>query len=122
MKTMQMHAVRSNGTLISFKHEYTEPLHHTVSIDEQKTPACVAEAGDRIVIQRWEGAIQNDDGISSGGIFVNRSGTITEIFGDMALIEIDNYGQIISSAFYGVSGYPNHDMQPENGFCGYRPK
>lgn len=125
MKTVQRHAVRVNGELAGFKLAYTEPMHHTVTIDAEPMNACIAEIGDRVTMLRWEGAVQDDEGISTGGKFLSRSGTVIEVFAenlDMAVIDIDNYGTICTSIYYGIGGYPNYDMQPENGSCGYKPK
>lgn len=138
-----LYARRINGTIVDFT-ETPKPPFCGAASDSQPMMAAAIEDGDRITFQLWVGAVQDDDGISSGGWFETRHGVAVVTVGHYepddwqanpssptktsksytSVFAADENGRKFQTIgkFYGTSGYPYYNVQPECGSCGYDPK
>lgn len=64
------------------------------------------EVGDRVTCELWRGSVENDEGISSGGSAVTKSGSVESVSKYGMFVEFDDGDRQAMEKYNGCSGYP----------------
>jgi len=120
VQTQHNHGDGTETTFVSIGTDYHSgwglPMHAQKIISEKTDMIDVFEIGDRVIVELNRGSFQDEDGISSGGKWVKKTGIIdwvnTAANGLSGSIKFDD-GDIQSvSLIRGDRGYPGRNIQP----------
>ena len=84
-------------------------------ISEETAMVDVLEPGDRVSADLWRGSFQDEDGISSGGKMITKTGVVESAHGDNGthgFIKFDDGDFQSISLIRGDDGYPGSNIQP----------
>jgi len=128
MRQIKMHIVETEfnhgtGREISFVEPGIDyhngwglPMHAQKIISEKTEMVDLFELGDRVICELKRGTYQNEDGISSGGKWINKTGIVDWVNtanNDLSgVVKFDDGDMQNISLIRGDHGYPGHNIQP----------
>lgn len=98
-----------------YKSGWGLPMHanrHIISAETKDVD--VFQVGDRVACEIHRGAAEDDDGISTGGCWITKHGTVASASpnGTNGFVEFDDGDRQSISLIRGDSGYPGRNIQP----------
>jgi len=127
MKQIQMHIVETDGfndridtTYVHLGTDYHNrwglPAHHSKILSEKINEMVdIFEIGDRVICEVHRGSYQDEDGISSGGKWVKKTGIVKSVHGEQdtaGFVRFDDGDIQNISLIRGDRGYPGRNIQP----------
>ena len=128
MRTVEMHIVKTHHNddserfVTTFVHIGTDyhagwglPMHAQKIVSEKTEQVEVFEIGDRVICEVHRGSYEDEDGISSGGKWVQKTGTVDSTHGredTSGFVKFDDGDIQNISLIRGDRGYPGRNIQP----------
>jgi len=129
MKQIKMHIVKTqhnsgsenfNTTFVHMNNTrwingWGLPMHAQKIISEKTDMVDVFEVGDRVICELKRGTYEDEDGISSGGRWIKKTGTVESTHGHDdtdGFVRFDDGDIQNISLIRGDNGYPGRNIQP----------
>lgn len=90
------------------------PVHHSKILSEKIEMVDVFDIGDIVVCDVHRGSNENEDGISSGGKWVKKTGVVTDAYGKNGtegFVKFYDGNNQSMSLIRGNKGFPGRDIQ-----------